>query len=331
MKKILFVRNVNASWAIRDREILKESHKVKDLFVTKKTYLSPSWKLNVLGSDIVFCWFASLNFFPIVLLGKILGKKIIIISGGFDAAADHTIKYGAFTKGKFNQWLRRKLFSMADRVLCVSKANMLETLINAKVPTEKCELVYHGFENIVAQKELNSWNSRKNKIVMIAQCVSSTFYRKSVDDMMKLAELMPDYEFVLVGEVEKNIAGYMDNYAAKNFSYTGFLKFNGDEFLNLLQESKFIIQMSSYESFGCAVIDGALMGCYPIASSRFSLFEVVAGIGRIYDHGNLMQLKGVLEDVSAQDINVDDISRKVLRIFPHEKRVKALRAEVDAL
>lgn len=328
-KKILFVRNVNASWAIRDLEILKESFSLIDMNLKVKDYLSPFWLFNVLKSDTLFFWFASLNFLPLLILGKIFGKRIVTVSGGFDAAAAYSINYGAFTHSKLSQRLRKFFFRSSDKILCVSKANMAETIINSGCEGRKCELIYHGFEKVIEDSELGSWSNRENQVVMIAQCTKDTYYRKSVDDFIKLAHLMPDFKFILVGKVDPDLASFFDQTTPANFSYTGFLKFNGEEFKSLLLSSKFIIQMSFYESFGCAVIDGALYGCYPIASSNYSLFEVVEGIGQIYDHGNLMQLHQIISDLSNQNIDSGQIIERCLNRFPIESRIKRLNKSLN--
>src|SRR5438874_2588362 len=53
------------------------------------------WSLrHVLKANCIYCWFGSLRFFPLCLLAKVLGKKIIIIAGGYDVACVPAIPYG---------------------------------------------------------------------------------------------------------------------------------------------------------------------------------------------------------------------------------------------
>lgn len=320
---------MGASWAVRDRDILAQKYDVQDVFVTKSYYFNPKWKFNVLKADVVFCWFASFVFLPSVILAKILGKKVIIVSGGFDAAYAPVVDYGAFTKGCFSKWLRRKLFAMADKVLCVSKANMAETIINAQVPSEKCEMIYHGFEPMPEDFKMKPWGERKNRVVMISQCDHTTYYRKGSDMFLKLAEMMPDFEFVLVGKVHKDLEAFFNTQAPKNFRFTGFLPFRGEEFNSLLNDSKFIVQLSYYESFGCSVIDGSLMGCYPITTNQFSLFEVSEGIGTSVTYNDLNSLRQVIEEKANSDVDVQEISRKSLEKFSFDKRKDQILASVE--
>lgn len=331
MKRMLYIRNVNASWAIRDREILKQNFILDDFYLKPSGYLNPSWILRVLRSDTLFFWFASLNFLPALILGKILGKKIVTVSGGFDAAAAYSINYGAFTHSKWSQRLRRFFFKSSDKILCVSKANMAETIINSGCSAKKCEMIYHGFEPLADGTRLVPWSERKDRVVMVAQCTNDTYYRKSVDDFLKLAQMNPEMDFVLVGEVGEDLQVFFDKTASSNFSYTGFLLFNGPDFKKLLNESKFIIQLSFYESFGCAVIDGAVMGCYPMASSNFSLFEVVHGLGSTFDHGNLHQISNIFKEKINSTVSELDCSRLSLEKFPLSKREEGLLLALKGL
>lgn len=286
MKKILFLRNVNASWAVRDVKILSEKHQVLDNFVNKKFYFNPIWILNTIRSDIVFLWFASFAFYPTLILAKLLNKKVILISGGFDAAYAPTINYGAFTKSPLNRWFRRKIFSMADKVLCVSKSNMQETIINAKADSKKCEVIYHGFEPSIPHEEIKEWDQRKNQILMISQGTLNTFYLKGLDQFLKLSELLPEYDFILMGRLDTNTQDYFNRYAPPNVKTIGFIPFNSKDFCDVLNDSKFILQLSYYESFGCSVIDGAIAGCYPIVYNQFALSELITGQGKIFTYGD---------------------------------------------
>jgi len=323
MQTILFLHNVNTSWVDRDREILGKENKVINFYAKNPLkYLSFSWVVRVAQSDAIFCWFASFSFFPVVALAKILGKKVLVVSGGFDAARFEPIGYGAFTKSTLSRYLRRKLFSFADKILCVSKANMAETIINAEASGAKCELIYHGFEEV--DVDLKPFRERKNQVVMISQCDHTTYYRKGIDQFLKIAELMPEYSFVLVGRVHKDIEILFRETAPPNFRYTGFLKFRGPEFASLLNDSKFITQLSLYESFGCSIIDGVQYGCYPISTSSFALFEVTKDIGLTCAHGDLDKLRETLVSTSSEDVNVNVISKKVYEIFPYSKRCTSL-------
>lgn len=323
MKKVLFVHNVNTSWVDRDREIIKSQYKTINFYVSSVwSYFSLRWVLSVFKSDVIYCWFASFNFFPAIVLGKLLGKRILIVSGGFDAAKANAIEYGAFTKSKVNQFFRKKLFSFADKVLCVSKSNLMETVVNAKVDSDNCELISHGF--LPFTEPLTPWEERKEQVVMLSRCNHDTYYLKGIDQFLRLAELMPDFSFVLIGEVSNELKGAFKLQNLSNFRFTGFLDFNGDSFNQILNESKILLQMSEYESFGCSVIDGALRGCFPITTANYALFEVTKDIGKIIEGRNLKLFKEGIIETSHQNIEVSEISQSASQMFPYDLREKAI-------
>ena len=319
MKKIFLCRNTSASWAIRDKEILSREHEVFDFFISSpKSYLKNFWFLKLFKANVVFCWFASYSFLPVVVLAKILGKKIVIVSGGFDASRE----YGT-------QRIRRKMFSWADRVLCVSKANLAETIINSRVPSEKCELVYHGFEPLPSNLKLKSWEKRENQVVMISHCNDFTYYRKGIDQFIKLAASIPDFNFVLIGNVNSDFEHFLRNYTTPNFSIAGPLQFRGEEFNQILNDSKFIVQLSQYESFGCAVIDGSIMGCLPITSNQVALFEVTEGIGSTFAHGDLPSIKSEILRQAGKQNDSNEISKISLGKFGLNERKRKILGSID--
>src|SRR5258708_35894112 len=70
------------------------------------------------GSDVVFCWFASVYAFIGVLLGKMFGMKSVIVVGGVDVAKDEELKYGIWLSPWRGRLVRFALRG-ASRVLVV--------------------------------------------------------------------------------------------------------------------------------------------------------------------------------------------------------------------
>ena len=323
----MVLRNVNASWAVRDVQILKEKHIVTDCFINKRFYLNLKWIFQTLQSDIIFLWFASLSFYPVLLLAKFSGKKIILVSGGFDAAYAPTINYGAFTKNSINRWFRKKIFSLADRILCVSKSNLAETIINAEADIKKCEVVYHGFEQSIPQEDMKPWDTRKNQILMISESVKNTFYRKGIDQFLKLSHSLPGYDFILMGRMDPCIQEYLKRHSPSNIKTTGYITFNSKEFCSIMNDSKYILQLSYYESFGCSVLDGAIAGCYPIVYDQFALPELITHEGKTFPFGSIHAIKQFIE--GHETFNNLENSQHVLNKFSYQTRRDQLLKNIE--
>src|SRR5690606_15759386 len=103
------------------------------------------------------------------------------------------------------------------------------------------------------------------------------------------------------------------------------LPFRGQKFNQLLNESKFIAQLSTHESFGCAVVDGALMGCVPLVYNRFALAELVEGFIEAPAFGDLYSIKKVLTNVEMNAHEVAFTSRHFHNKFPYEKRASLMQ------
>ena len=69
--------------------------------------------------DLAVMWFAGGHAAATVLLAKLLGKKSIIVVGGFDVACIPEINYGRFTQSWTRRLLTRLALHHADRVLVV--------------------------------------------------------------------------------------------------------------------------------------------------------------------------------------------------------------------
>jgi len=59
------------------------------------------------------------------------------------------------------------------------------------------------------------------------------------------------------------------------------MDFQGKEFVSVLNSSRMVCLPSRLESFGAALIDGAIQGCVPIGFSVGALPEVINGLGPI--------------------------------------------------
>src|SRR2546423_7012108 len=89
----------------------------------------------VFWADCVFCWFGSLRFIPFAVMARVLGKKVIIIAGGYDVANVPEIGYGNM-RGFFTRRLGRFLFSTAHAVACFSRSSLDEARVHANMGPE---------------------------------------------------------------------------------------------------------------------------------------------------------------------------------------------------
>ncbi len=329
MKKILFIYKNKASWAIRDRDILGKNFELKEFFVTRKGLIQVwGWMGLVLQVDIIFAWFGSIWFLPLLIWGKILGKKLVIVAGGYDVAKDELFHHGSYTHSLIKQKLQTLVFKFADKVICISQSNMKEAMDNALIPEDKIELIEHGFEK--PEIDLRPWGERKNKVVMISNVSPAKFYIKGVDQLILIAKEMPEVEFILMGSIDPESEALFKN-CPSNLRRLGAMDFGSKSFNDELNSAKIIMQLSHYESFGAAVVDGALRGCYPIVYSQYALSEIVSDYGDQCEYGQVDQLKKLIGQALKAEHNPQEIQDYFFNRYNFTVRENALNTVLKSL
>lgn len=321
LKNVMYVYNTKTSWTKNDYEILEEHFEVSNCFVGRwfdfVKYINPFF---IQKHDIIILWFASLSFFPITVFAWLFRKKIVIIAGGFDVVKLPVICYGAYIDPWYRSIFRRFIFWSADQVISVSNSNQKEVFNNVKVPAAKSTMIYHGFKD--KKNNLISFNQRKNQLVTIGAINNETYLRKGLKYFLELAKKMPEWDFILIGKVDKNFEFLKDFEDCSNLLMTGYI--TDEELDTHLNESKFYIQLSQHEGFGCSIVDAALMGCYPIVYDRFAMPEVVEGCGEIVALYELDDVSSRIEKLSTQNLQVEEIRSHYQKKFSFNKRKKRL-------
>ncbi len=282
------------------------------------------WK--IFKVDCVFCWFGSLRFLPIVFVAKILGKKIIIVSGGYDVANIPEIKYGNMY-GKIHRYFGQMLFKMADMVTCVSHSNTRETIENAKVSQGKIKVIYHGFHDIPQKDKLSS--VKKEKIVItVGKIDMCTIYRKGLLTIAKLSRLLPNIPFIFAGRHEEDALSLLKKECGQNVRFTGYL--SEDNLADLFMRAKVYLQPSIHEAFGCSVAEAMLYNCIPIVSDQYALPEVVGKAGICIKRDDLEGMAIAVKQILNDDFHsLENPRERILHEFPINKRVQLLTEMID--
>ena len=104
---------------------------------------------------------------------------------------------------------------------------------------------------------------------------------------------------------------------------TGFL--NDEELTNLFSESKFYVQLSEHEAFGCSVVEAGICGCNLIVSSKSALPEVVAENGVSFPPNEINDIKHyILDHIEDPGYSPQKISKNLLEKYSFSKRKEAL-------
>jgi glycosyltransferase involved in cell wall biosynthesis len=324
--KILFVYSTLATYVKKDIDILKSRHTVKEMQFPRFRYISTLYK-EVRWCDISIAWFGYVQAFFAVLFSKLLGKKSIVIAGGWDVAKEPEIGYGIFTSWK-RKWYPLFSFKFADLILAVSNFTRLECIHNARASHNKITVVYHGF---MTDDSCEVDYSSKEKLV-ITVCLSiqkNTIITKGLELFVRSARYLPEVKFLLIASDSGDGSfSYLKEIASKNITFTGCLY--GEDLINLYKKARVYVQVSYRESFGCSLAEAMLYGCVPVVSRRAAIPEVVGDCGIYVDKLEPEEVALKIKQALHSDLG-KKASERIKMIFPLEKRRKELLGAVASL
>jgi glycosyltransferase involved in cell wall biosynthesis len=316
--RIYFLYTGMVSFVKRDLEILKSAHEVRAESNFRKG-IRNLWKnlQGIIWSDLVFCWFGSLYFLPSVVMAKLLGRKIIVVAGGYDVAKLPEIDYGNM-RGGLKTTLVKFIYELADRIISISESNRREAIENAKIDSSKITMIYHGFNPVQ-----ESPASKEGIVVTVGEVEIVNIKRKGLEDFVRVAKYFPDVPFKLIGKWTDDSHMFLQGIAPKNVEIMGFV--DDSTFIDILSKAKVYVQASRHEGFGCSVAEAMLHKCIPVINNVFALPEVVGDAGFFAVPGNIESLKEQIERALNEEEAFGNKARKrVLENFPLSKRSEAL-------
>ena len=273
--RIFFGHASDASFVRRDLKILESSHEVcaRNLFHNNPfRLLHDIW--CAARCELSVFWFASLRAFPSLVVSALLGKKIAVIVGGYEAASMPDMNYGQ-ARFPVRRFLTRTMLRIAELVVAVSESSRTEIIKNLNIDEDKVALLYHGFEDMAGEID----EDREDIVVNISGINEVTWLIKGFEDFIELAEQMPELRFVHLGNVTVDCVRRLGRSLPSNLSMVGQVPY--DRLPDYLTATKIYVHLSRHDSFGCAVAEAMLCGCMPIVSDAFALPEVVGDCGTV--------------------------------------------------
>ena len=262
--RILFVHNSLRSFVEMDREILQSEHEVDEFDLSRPVrILSLPWRLA--RADLVFNWFASLHsFFPTVL-GRLMGKKVITVVGGYDAANEPDINFGHM----HHPWKRYvvRIICRLSTVISTKSQFALENIQTNINPKRPIVLTYHGVR-FPAQGPAE----REPLVITVGQIRRVNLARKGLEVFVRAAALVPEAQFLVAGEILDDAVVYLRSIAPPNLEIRGRL--SHAELDDLYASASVYVQASAHESFGLTVVEAMAAGAFVVVSRKASLPEV---------------------------------------------------------
>ncbi len=288
--KIYFIGPLESTFVKHDIEIMKKHHTlicddsrigtgIKGLFNLCKLSLKACYFM--LKSDIFFAWFADYATLMPTVLAKLLGKKSVVVAGGFDVGYIPELQYGA-KYNKYRWFCVKNTFLTANKILSVSNYASKSLFSLTSVMPDKVKMIY----NCIKSKNYDIKDyldiDRKYFITTSQAYALNEFTRKGSDKFIETARRNLEKEFILAGlrgdafdEAMKLSSGLTNINIIK-----GPLSLTND-IIPLYKQSYAYIQLSLEETFGLSVIEAMRCGCLPIVSNQEAVVEVSGKYGLV--------------------------------------------------
>ena len=287
-------------------------------------------------SKILIIWFNDYHAFIPILLSKLFFKKSVIVVGGYDAIVDEQNQHGLFLKKGIRSILAKINYSLVSEIWVVHKS--LEN--GCEYAKEKFNIV-SGVRNFLNHKkllikEINTgydtrfWNydKRSEKTGVLTAAFFSderVINIKGLKIFNKLASLVPEVPFTIVGETKIQIDNFLD--LSPNVNVIGVQ--TNTQMKDLYQKHKFYFQGSRLEGLPNSVCEAMLCGCLPIGSRVFGIPDIIGNTGILFDtEKDLNQIK----DYMMSDTGEKDSKRarnRIISKFDISRRTEKIKENID--
>jgi glycosyltransferase involved in cell wall biosynthesis len=347
-KKILYITHIKATFIEKDTSFLKEKYSITELKFHKKRnseipflFLKQAiWlTFNFYKFDLVLCQFAGYHSFLPTLFAKIFRKPVLIVACGTDSYNFPSIDYGNFRK-LFLGYTTRKTYewstciSPVDESLILSSSDYYNVDFDKQGITFFCpnvkarfETIYNGYDTSIFKKK--TVVKKPNTFITIGKNTERkpVFLRKGIDLILEVAKKMPECSFLIIGMDDKTKMPV----APSNVRYIEFV--SQDILAELLNETRFYLQLSIAEGFPNALCEAMLCECVPIGSNVAGIPKIVGNIDLLLKKRDVTQLEKLLK--KALTLDLDTLGKvaqnHIINEFSLEKRKHAFYKLIDSL
>lgn len=354
-KRILFIYLSPSSFVNADREILKENYEVTEF----QFFSSPQNNLripfiwlvqffwlvkHIRSADLVYGWFADYHLMIPAFFSRLYKKPMAIVMGGTDAMNIPMWKHGVFSS-KWRSPIARYVYRSAAQLLPVSS-----TLISSKnvftyhpkeeefgIKKELKELPGARINPLPTGYDESFWrieSSEREAVVTTVAFINSSkrVWIKGIDHLLSVAELLPHFEFRIVGIKEE-----LEPVLRSKYTISENVKLLPpaplDELISIYNQTSIYLQLSRIEGLPNVLCEAMLCGCIPIGSNVFGIPEVISETDQIIQDPDPKQIAMKIEEqhkTASSDIR-EATRAKMVENFSIGKREKELKDILNEL
>lgn len=330
-KRVLFVYHHNPITTFEDidRKILSNNFITHSLCFSnskdKKMLLRLFWK--ILWADVVISWFADWHSYYTVRISRFLKKKSIIITGGYDISAIPEIGYGIAGNRPNHLYMVRDVLAMSNILITNSLFAKKELLNNFDINEDKVCAIYHGFNIDLPGKD--NGKIKEDIVLTVASINKVNLLLKGLRTFVESARYLPNMRFILIGPNMDESLSELKKIAPPNVEFIGGLY--GKDLIAMYRRAKVYVQLSMYESFGCALAEAMLHECVPVVTRKGALPEVVGECGFYVPANNPKEVALAIDKASANLYLGKQARTRIITKFPLKQREGALRNLVNSI
>jgi glycosyltransferase involved in cell wall biosynthesis len=328
-KKIFLVSPSPSTFTQRDLETLRREYLVREAVISNyqgrnglKRSLLITFEIlrGVLWADLTYSWFAHNHSYLAVMLANLLGKRTIVVIGGYEVAREPEIGYGALLDPKLAKRVNY-IIRTADHILAVSEFNKQE-IISQSEHSRNVTVVYNGID-----ADLFSPGAEKEDLVITVCLMNRTnITLKGLDTFIGAAKLLPQVRFAVIGRVLDDSIEGLKQTAPSNVEFVESP--SQEDLIRWYRRAKVYCQLSYRESFGVALAEAMSCECVPVVTDRGALPEVVGDVGFIVPYGDAEATAEAIAKSLHSDVGTA-ARRRVENLFTIEKREKNLRKAIE--
>jgi glycosyltransferase involved in cell wall biosynthesis len=223
---------------------------------------------------LVLLWFLTPAYsLETMALARLFGSRVAVVVGGLEVDYVPELGLGGL-RWPHNRVRQRIGIRSAD--LVVAHSRFLAERIERVATPRRLEILALGVDT-----DRFSPDGAKERLAMTTcfEVTQETAPLKGLPAFVGAAGLIPDTQFVLVGQARDDALDRLAEQAPPNVRFAG--RVSDDELLDLFRRAKVYVQVSAHESFGVAVVESMSCGCVPVLAEQAALPEV-AGDAALY-------------------------------------------------
>jgi len=328
-KKIFLVAPSPSTFTERDRETLRQEYLVRESVISNyqgKNGLKRSFLITfeilrgVLWADLTYSWFAHNHSYLAVMLANLLGKRTIVVIGGYEVAREPEIGYGALLDPKLAKRVNY-IIQNADHILAVSEFNRREILNLSE--RRHVAVVYNGIDCA----QFNPGEEKGDLVITVCQINQNNIMLKGLDTFISAARRLPGLRFAIIGRVLDGSIEDLKRDAPHNVEFV--LSPSQDELLQWYRRAKVYCQLSYRESFGVALAEAMSCECVPVVTDRGALPEVVGDTGFVVPYGDADATAAAIVKALQSDARGRAARVRVQREFSLEERRQKIQRIIE--